>query len=206
MIAEPTSDGPGPPPAIARRPAVIGLALGLAAALLATLWWLAIPLGILAVLLSWRAAQAARGRDGRTIGLAVGGMTVGGAGVLLALASAIFSGGGDDPADLVVIDGIETSTPDAAHQPPLDLEPGARCTVDLDGLRAAGTITNHTVAAARYVLKVVWEDSGETLAEATAILDPVAPGASVPFTVVSPATTGTAATTCRVAQIDRTKP
>jgi hypothetical protein len=28
----------------------------------------------------------------------------------------------------------------------------------------------------------------------------------VPFTVVSPATTGTAATTCRVAQIDRTKP
>ena len=191
------------PPAIARRPALIGLVLGVLSAVLAVLWIVAIPLGVIAIVVSWRAAQRARGRDGRTIGFGVGGLVAGTAGVLLGLATAIFTG--DTPAEPVVINGIETSTPDAAHQPPLDLDPGAQCTVDLGGLRATGSITNHTERPWGYRVKVVWEDGGATLADATALLDPITPGASAPFTVVS-AASGTAATTCRVTEIDRRAP
>ena len=113
--------------------------------------------------------------------------------------------GNDTNVETVVINGIETSTPDAAHQPPLDLDPGAQCTVDLDGLRATGRITNHTDRPWGYRVKVVWDDNGTTLAEATALMEPIAPSASAPFTLVS-AATGTAATTCRVVAIDRRAP
>ena len=113
--------------------------------------------------------------------------------------------GNDTKVETVVINGIETSTPDAAHQPPLDLDPGAQCTVDLDGLRATGRITNHTDRPWGYRIKVAWEDNGTTRAEATALLEPIAPSASAPFTLVS-ASTGTAATTCRVVAIDRRAP
>ena len=204
MIAEPTPAPPAPQP-IARRPATIGLALGVASALTSVFWVLAIPLGVLAVVLSWRAAQQARGRDLRTISLAVGGLVVGTIGVLLGLGGAVLGDGGSDDPVPVVVNGIQTATPDAEHQPPLDLDPGARCTVDLDGLRAEGSITNRTDKPWGYRLKVLWEDSGVTLAEGTALLGPVAPGGTTPFTVVSP-TAGNASTTCRVSEIDRTKP
>jgi hypothetical protein len=189
------------PPAIARRASIIGLVLGVASALLAVVWTVGIVLGLAALAVCWQAAQRAKGRDNRTIGFAIGGLTAGAFGVLLGIASAAF-GGTTDTADPVIIDGIETSTPDAEHQPPHDLDPGTTCTVDLDGLRAEGTLTNHTDRTVRYRMRVVWDDSGAELAEATAVFDSVAPGASQPFTVVSPKT-GTAATTCRIAAIDR---
>jgi hypothetical protein len=206
MIAEPTPEPAAPSP-IARRPATIGLVLGVLSALASVVWALGIPLGVVAVVLSWRAAQQARGRDLRTISLAVGGIVVGTAGVLLGAGSAIINrdDGAADPVP-VVINGIETATPDAEHQPPLDLEPGAHCTVDLDGLHADGKITNHTTKAWDYIVKVVWEDSGATLAEGTTVLRAVAPGATAPFESTSPDKTGTAATTCRVRGIDRVKP
>ena len=72
--------------------------------------------------------------------------------------------GNDTNVETVVINGIETSTPDAAHQPPLDLDPGAQCTVDLNGLRATGRITNHTDRPWGYRVKVAWEDNGTTRA------------------------------------------
>lgn len=203
MIAEPTPE-PAAPPTIARRPATIGLVLGVLSALTSVFWIVGIPLGIAAVIISWRAAQRARGRDLRTISLAVGGLVAGTFGVLLGLGSAVFS---DDPSEAtpVVVNGILTSTPDEEHQPPLDLEPGAQCTVDLDGLRAEGRITNRTDNPWGYRVKVVWEEPGVTIAEGTVLLQPLDPGATTPFKVVSP-TTGTAATTCRVSEIDRTKP
>jgi hypothetical protein len=204
MIAEPSNSPKADPPKIARRAATIGLVLGVVSAVASVLWVLAVPLGAIAVVVSWRAAQKARGRDMRTISLAVGGLVVGTVGVLLGIGSAVTAGDSSDPTPIVV-NGIETATPDAAHQPPLDLDPGAHCTVDLDGLHAEGSITNHADQPWGYRLKVVWEDSGITLAEGTTLLDPLAPGATTPFTVVSP-TTGTAATTCRVSEIDRTKP
>lgn len=203
MIAEPTPE-PAAPPTIARRPATIGLVLGIVSVLTSVFWVVGIPLGIAAVILSWRSAQRARGRDLRTISLAVGGLVAGTAGVLLGLGSAALT---DDPPDTtpVVINGIATATPDAEHQPPLDLEPGAQCTVDLDGLRAEGRVTNRSDETWGYRLKVVWEDAGVTIAEGTTLLQPLAPGATTPFKVVSP-TTGTATTTCRVSEIDRTEP
>ncbi len=204
MITELTPTPTAPQP-IARRPATIGLVLGIASAVTSVFWVLAIPLGILAVVLSWRAAQQARGRDLRTISLAVGGLVVGTIGVLLGLGSAVLGDGSSGDPVPVVINGIQTATPDAEHQPPLDLDPGARCTVDLGGLRAEGSITNRTDTPWGYRLKVLWEDSGMTLAEGTALLGPVAPGRTTPFAVVSPIA-GNASTTCRVSEIDRTKP
>jgi hypothetical protein len=204
MIAEPSTPEHASPPKIARRAATIGLVLGVVSAVASVLWVLAIPLGAVAAVISWRAAQKARGRDLRTISLAVGGLVAGTVGVLLGIGSAVTADDSPDPTP-IVINGIQTATPDANHQPPLDLDPGAHCTVDLDGLHASGSITNHADQTWGYRLKVVWEDSGSTLAEGTALLQPIAPGATTPFTVVSP-TTGTAATTCRVSEIDRTKP
>ena len=81
-----------PPPAIARRPATIGLVLGVLSAIVAVLWVVAIPLGIVAIVLGWRAAQAAKGRDGRTIGFGIGALVSGTFGILLGLASAAFGG------------------------------------------------------------------------------------------------------------------
>ena len=190
------------PAPIARSASVVGLVCGVASAIAAFVPVIAIPLGIAAIVISWRAAQRARGVDRRTISFAVGGLVAGTAGLLLGLASA-FWGGATTQHDPVVLNGIETSTPDKAHQPQLDLDPGATCTVDLDGLHTMGSITNHTGRAWGYRVKVVWENEGTTLADATTLLKPISPGASMSFTMVSAAQTGTAATTCRVTQIDR---
>jgi hypothetical protein len=205
MIAEPTP-APAAPPTIARGPAVLGLVLGVASALLSVFWVVGIPLGILAVVVSWRAAQQARGRDLRTISFAVGGLVVSTAGVLLGLAGAVFDDDAPDAPAPVVINGVLTATPDADHQPPLDLDPGARCTVDLDGHRAEGSNTNRSEKPRGYIVKVVWEDSGVTLAEGTTVLPTVAPGVTAPFASTSAEKTGTSATTCRVSEIDRTDP
>lgn len=177
-----------PPPAIARRPAITGLVLGVISAVVAVLWVVAIPLGILAIVLGWRAAHAAKGRDGRTIGFAIGALVCGTFGILLGIASAAF--GGDDPKS-------DTS-------PPALEDVGARLEwrTDLDGLQCSGTITNHASSASGYLLKVEWVSDGGKLADATTVVQPVAPGASTTFSVTS-AAKGTAATTCRVAEIER---
>ena len=102
--------GEPPAPPIARRPAAAGLVLGVLSAVLAVWWKVALPLGAVAA---------------------------GTAGVLLGLAGAFF--GGDTADAPVVVNGIETSTPDSAHQPPLDLDPGGTCTVIATNGTAATT-------------------------------------------------------------------
>lgn len=184
---------PAPGPAIARRPAVAGFVLGILAAVSAVLWYLAIPLGIVAILVSWRAAQAARGRDGRSIGLGIGGLVSGAFGVLLGLAVAFLGGCADDGGRSGTVSG-----------PPAiaDVAGPLQWSTDLDGLQCSGTITNHADVPSGYLLKVEWVSENTKLAEATTVLQPVAPGASTTFTVTSSAK-GTAATTCRVAEIER---
>lgn len=199
------TDPPTVAPPVARAPAIVGFALGVAAALLAVWWKVAIPLAVVALAVCWHAFTRARGRDTRTVGFAAGGLSLGVLAVALGLAS--FAAGDATPSEATpsVIDGIESSTPDEEHPPQRDLEPGTQCTVDLAGLRAEGTIVNRSERPWRYRLRIVWDDSGTQLAEGTSLLDELRPGASTPFTVVSPKT-GTTATTCRVAQIDRLAP
>ena len=66
-------------------------------------------------------------------------------------------------------------------------------------------IVNRTDEPWRYSVRVVWENEAEQLAESDLLLDTVDPGARAPFRAVSPKT-GTAATTCRVATINRLEP
>lgn len=183
---------PAPGPAIARRPAVVGFVLGVLAAAAAVWWYVAIPLGIIAVALGWRAAQAARGRDARSIGLGIGALVTGVCGVLLGLAVALLSGCGDDG-------GTSSGDPPALADVGTKLE----WSTDLDGLRCSGTITNHASRATGYLLKLEWVSENTKLADATTVIQPVQPGASSTFEVTS-AAKGTASTTCRVAEIERT--
>jgi hypothetical protein len=192
----------GPP--VARNQAIAGLALGVLASVGAVVWQVAIPLGLLAVALSWLAASAARGRDARSIGFAVGGLTTGAVGIVLAVTSALVAAD-DEPASTQVVDGIESATPDQANPPQKDLEPGTRCTVDLDGLRAEGAVVNRTTKPWRYSITAVWENEGEQLASSTMLLDTVPAGDRATFRATSPRS-GTAATTCRIVSIDRLTP
>lgn len=190
----PRTSAPAPGPAIARRSAIAGFVLGVLAAAFAVLWYVAIPLGILAGLLGWRAAHAARGRDGRTIGFGIGALVTGACGVLLGLAVALLAGCADDGGS-----GTDDGTPPALADVGTRLE----WSTDLDGLRCSGTITNHASRASGYLLKLEWVSESTKLADATTVIQPVQPGASTTFEVTS-AAKGTAATTCRVAEIERT--
>jgi len=107
------------------------------------------------------------------------------------------------PAPLTFVDGIATSTPDAANPPQKDIEKPLPCRVEIDALRAGGKITNHTGAPADYRIIVVWEQDGTQLATNTSLIDDVAPGLTSSFEV-SASGEGTLRTTCRVKQVDRT--
>jgi hypothetical protein len=179
--------------------------LGVTAAVGAVVWQVAIPLGLLAIGISWLAASAARGRDARSIGLAVAGLTTGAAGILLAVLSAFAASGADEPSGPQTIDGIESSTPDQANPPQKDLEPGTRCTVEIAGLRADGAVVNRTAKAWRYSITVAWQNGDEDLATSTLLLDAVQPGGRSAFRATN-ARTGTTATTCTIVSIDRLAP
>jgi hypothetical protein len=112
-------------------------------------------------------------------------------GALSAVAAALGIGAcGDDPTS-------DTSPPALE-----DVGPRLEWSTDLEGLRCSGTITNHASSASGYLLKVEWVSDGTKLADATTVVQPVTPGASTTFNVTS-AAKGTAATTCRVAEIER---
>jgi hypothetical protein len=107
------------------------------------------------------------------------------------------------PAELTFVDGIATSTPDAANPPQRDIEKPLPCRVEIDALRAGGKITNHSDAPADYMIIVVWEQDGTQLATNSSLVDDVAPGLTSSFEVTAPGE-GTLRTTCRVKQVDRT--
>ena len=107
------------------------------------------------------------------------------------------------PAELTFVDGIATSTPDAANPPQRDIEKPLPCRVEVDALRAGGKITNHSDAPADYMIIVVWEQDGTQLATNSSLVDDVAPGLTSTFEVSAPGE-GTLRTTCRVKQVDRT--
>ena len=126
---------------------------------------------------------------------------------ILAVALVACSGSGDDSNDeataLTFVDGIATSTPDAAHPPQKDVENPLPCRVEIGALRAGGKITNSLATPADYRIIVVWEQDGTQLASNTALVDDVAPGLTSSFEVSAPGE-GTLRTTCRVKQVDRT--
>jgi hypothetical protein len=109
----------------------------------------------------------------------------------------------DTTAQLSFVDGIATSTPDAANPPQKDIEKPLPCRVEIDALRAGGKITNPTGKPADYRIIVVWEQDGTQLATNTALIDNVAPGLTSAFEVSAPGD-GTLRTTCRVQRVDRT--
>jgi hypothetical protein len=122
--------------------------------------------------------------------------------LVLAIAAACSDDGGTQSSELTFVDGIATSTPDAAHPPQKDIQKPLPCRVEIDALRAGGTITNSSGAPADYVIIVVWEEDGAQLGTNTALINDVPPGLTQTFEV-SVAGSGTLRTTCRVKQVDR---
>src|SRR5215213_4220606 len=127
-------------------------------------------------------------------------------GLTLAFTCVVSCSSDDTPAassELTFVDGIATSTPDAANPPQKDIEKPLPCRVEIDALRAGGKITNHSSAPANYLIIVVWEQDGQQLGTNTSVIDNVAPALTTMFEVSAPGE-GTLRTTCRVKQVDRT--
>ena len=173
--------------------------LGLVSAVTAVVYFVAIPLGVVGLVLGIAALRRGRERRLALAGtlLSIVGLTVG-LGVVAFLVA-----DDDDPPQTSVIDGIETGTADDEHPPQLDSSPDVRCQSEVGVLRAAGNVTNNTDHTAAYQLVIVWEADGRRLAESTAILDSVSPGSSDDWEVTAVGQ-GDTATTCRVLRIDRT--
>jgi hypothetical protein len=101
---------------------------------------------------------------------------------------------------------IKSSTPDADHPPQDDVKLPIRCTTgSFYEMHADGTLTNHTAHAANYTVTAVFGDTrGDGLADGSAKVFDLAPGATRAFTVY----TTTAAPqhggwVCGVADIER---
>ena len=172
--------------------------LGLVSAVTAVVYFVAIPLGLVGLVLGIVALR--RGRERR---LALAGTLLSIVGLTVALGVVAFLlAEDDDSPETSVIDGIETGTADDEHPPQLDAGRDVRCQSELGVLRAAGNVTNHTDHGAAYQLVIVWETEGRRLAESTAILDSIEPGNSADWEVAAVGQ-GDTATSCRVLRIDR---
>src|SRR5882762_2670132 len=108
-----------------RLPAIASIIIGVAgAALVAVVWPIAIPLGIFAVALV-AVTFLLRPTETNDKRLAVGGLVLGLLAIVLGAAVAITDNGSSDAKvttndALTFVDGIATSTPDAAHPPQKD--------------------------------------------------------------------------------------
>lgn len=188
--------------------ALIALALGIFAVALAfVVWPVAIPLGIFAIAMV-AVTFLTKPNDANDRRLAAAALLLGLIAIVLGAAIAIGDSDDDGSSDvasseLTFVDGIATSTPDAANPPQKDIENPLPCRVEIDALRAGGKITNHLGSAANYLIIVVWEQDGQQLGTNTSVINNVAPGLTTSFEVSAPGE-GTLRTTCRVKQVDRT--
>ena len=110
---------------------------------------------------------------------------------------------GDDaaPSEPTVIDGVESRSTDTEHPPQRDIDPGLDCRVEIGRLLAGGQVTNRSEDPSTYTLIVAWENGGTRVADATTVIDAVAPGASATWNVTGIGS-GNIDTTCRVVRID----
>jgi hypothetical protein len=90
-----------------------------------------------------------------------------------------------DGSDAIIVDGVESGTRDVSHPPQHDLDPGVTCASDSGALRASGQLTNRTDEVADYQLIATWERNGRGIAQATALVDQVEPGATRPWEVMA---------------------
>lgn len=186
-----------------RLPAVSAIVLGLAAAVVSPLAWpVAVVLGLGAAVLA--VIALARRPVALELGLAIGGLVLGVAGLALGAIVGLTGDSSPDRRDptLTYVGAIATATPDEAKPPQRDIESPLPCRVEIGALRAAGKITNNLQVPADYTVIVVWEDEGKQIGRNTAFVGNVPPSLSRTFEV-SAAGEGTSRTICRVVQIDR---
>jgi len=174
--------------------------VGLVSAVTAVVYFVALPLGLAGLVLGLSALR--RGAD-RTMAMAGTLLSVVGLVVALGVVGFLVAADDDDEREMSVVDGIESGTADDEFPPQHDAHADVRCQSEIGAVRAAGTVTNHTRDTADYQLVIVWESDTRRLAESTALIDDVGPGASDQWEVTA-AAQGDTSTTCRVLRIDRT--
>jgi hypothetical protein len=103
-----------------------------------------------------------------------------------------------------VIDGIESRSGDTKNPPQRDVVPGMDCSVEIGVLKAGGQLTNHSSDTSTYSLLVAWENNGVRIADATTVIEFLAPGASAEWDATGLGN-GNSATTCRIVRIERVK-
>jgi hypothetical protein len=175
--------------------------VGLVAAVTGVVYFVAVPLGLLGLVLGIVALR----RPGSVRRVALGGVILSLIGLVVGLGFLTYLLLDDDTSgEITVVDGIESGTGDATDPPQRDLGPEITCGSDGNALRASGEVTNDTDGPVDYQLIAMWARDGRTIAEATALIDGVPPHTTAPWevTAVGDATEGE--TTCRVVRIDRT--
>ena len=189
-----------PPPPPRDRLGTTAFVLGLASALTGVVYFVAVPVGLAGLVVSMIALH--RGSVRR---VALGGLLLSIVGLVVGLGVVAFLILDDDATGgtPTVLDGVESGSRNTEHPPQRDLDPGLTCTVDAHVLQASGQVTNHTDGVANYQLIATWERNGKGIAESTALLDGVLPGASRSWEVTAVGDDEPGAITCRVLRIDR---
>ncbi|HEX7095227.1 MAG TPA: hypothetical protein VF183_05055, partial [Acidimicrobiales bacterium] len=172
--------------------------LGLVSAVTAVVYFVAVPLGVAGLVVGLFALR--RRSDARRLALA--GTLLSIVGLVVGLGVLTFLLIDDEDEVTSVVDGIESRTADPENPPQRDLHAEVRCQIEIDTLRAAGAVTNHTDEIADYHVLVVWERDGDRLAEAAAILERVAAAETREWEVTALGQ-GDSATSCRAIRVDR---
>jgi hypothetical protein len=179
--------------------------VGLAAALTGVVYFVAVPLGVVGLVLGVLALR----RRAAVRRLALGGILLSFIGLAVGLGLFAFLLLDEDDGDgsPTVIDGIESGSNDTVHPPQLDLDGPVECARDGDMLHATGSVTNRTATLATYQLVVEWDHDGDALAEADAIVESVLPAGTRNWEaradVREVTTGGSGDVECRVRRIDR---
>jgi hypothetical protein len=201
MVDNGEATGGGDDPGRRDRLSTAAFGVGLVAAVTGVVYFVAVPLGLVGLVLGVFAIR----RPGGVRRLALGGILLSTIGLLVGLGLVAFLVFDDDEGNgaISVIDGIESSSNDAEHPPQRDIDGQVECEIEVSVLRAAGRLTNHTTTVASYQLIAAWERDGQPIAQSTAIVESVPPGGTRTWEVTATGHDAPASTTCRVLRIDR---
>jgi hypothetical protein len=191
-----------PPPPARDRLSTTAFVLGLVSALTGVLYFVAVPVGLVGLVVSVVALRR------RTVvrRVALGGLLLSLVGLVVGLGVIAFLVL-DDDARTTTVDGIKSDTGDDEFPPQRDLEPDIACATDVDSLRASGVVRNRTDEVANYTLFAAWDRDGHQVAQAETKVDAVPPGATRQWEITV-MLRGDASDTadCSIIRINRTSP
>jgi hypothetical protein len=174
--------------------------VGLVAALTGVVYFVAIPAGLVGLVLGVLAIRRPQG----VRRIAFGGIMLSLIGLVVGMGVVAFLVL-DDDAQTTTINGIKSETGDDEHPPQLDLQPDLRCDTQEHELAASGSVRNNSDRTSSYMLIAAWEQDGHQIAQRETKIEALAPAATAPWqvTVALETSPEDGAVNCRIIRIDR---